>query len=91
MPALPNRDLTGPFLVFDAEDRTDPHVCRTAEGVRAVISDLDGQPFQVLTIAVDEFCRDVTHEFIADEEEADDTFGVPSPAGLRRWNEGRVL
>lgn len=59
------------YLLFDAENQIDPQVCRTAEDLRTAISDLDGQPFQVLTIAVDEFCRDVTDEFLPADEYPD--------------------
>lgn len=76
------------YLIFHVENHIDPVVCHGAAQVRAAISDLDGQPFQVLTIAVDEFCRDVTDEFaIADEfdrecSRADDRYQAMQEAGI---------
>jgi hypothetical protein len=78
------------FLVFHIENWIDPIVCRGADDVRDAISNLDGLPFQVLTIGVDEFCRDVTDEFRVEEypefdrmcSAADDRYQASREAGI---------
>lgn len=78
------------YLIFDLEDRIDPIICRDKAMVEDVISELGDEPFQVLTIDVDEMCRDVTADFIPDDEE-ETAFGIPSPDSLRRWHNSMVL
>lgn len=79
------------FLIFDAEDQLNASVCKGEAEVREIIDQFGCTAgLQVLRITMGEFVRDVTADFIA-EDEADDAFGIPSHDSLRRWHEGRVL
>ncbi|GAA2867130.1 hypothetical protein GGQ99_001332 [Aminobacter niigataensis] len=78
-------------FIFAGED-IDARVTYSRREADGYAKDLnsDRTDFSVIRFNVVEgTCRDVTDEFLADE--AEDAFGIPSPAGLRRWHEGRVL
>lgn len=75
----------------EAIDALVAHSRREAEGLA---KDLNGDRTDYTVIrfnTVEGTCRDVTREFVPEEAEVEDDFGVPSPTGLRRWHESRVL
>lgn len=96
MSALPriNPLLTDADHFVFAGDAIDALVAYSRREADGYAKELNGDRTDYTVIrfnAVDGTCRDVTHEFVIDEDEAEDAFGVPSPDSLRRWHEGRVL
>lgn len=84
-------DTADTFLVFDAEDPLHASLCRGEAEVREIIDQFGCTAgLQVLRITMGELVRDVTADFLT-EDEPDTAFGIPSPDSLRRWHEGRVL
>ena len=94
MSARPNPLLTDSDHFFFAGEDIDARVAYSRREAEGYAKDLNGDrtDFTVIRFNVAEgTCRDVTDEFLADEDEADDVSGIPSPESLRRWHEGRVL
>lgn len=80
------------YLVFDAEDPLNASLCRGEEATREIIDQFGCTAgLQVLRVTMGELVRDVTADFLPDEDEPDDAFGIPSHDSLRRWHERRVL
>lgn len=68
-------DTADTFLVFDAEDPLHASLCRGEAEVREIIDQFGCTAgLQVLRITMGELVRDVTADFIA-EDEADTAFG----------------
>jgi len=86
----PDRHFKDEFLVWDPEDRFHACICYGEDEVRETIAQFkDASLLRVRRTTVGELARDVTADFFP-EDDADDAFGIPSPASLRRWIEGRV-
>lgn len=87
-----SRHPTEQFLVFDPEDRLHSSLCFGEAETREVIDQFGSiAGLRVWRVTPDEMSRDVTDQFIGDEDDADDVSGIPSSDSLRRWHERRVL
>lgn len=82
----------GMFLIFDIERSFDEHVCHSEDDVRQFIKDVDAQNFRVVQFFLDEGnCRDVTADFVPDEDDEPSAIDIPSPDELYRQHMARVL
>lgn len=84
------------YVIFDIERTFDERVCRSEQDIRDTITGADLVPGHFIVVefdTADGTSRDVTADFVTDEDDgdADDAFGIPAPDSLRRWHEGRVL
>lgn len=69
------------FLIFDPERRFDESLCRDAAEVRATIVGADLKRFRVHRVTLGEIVRDVTDDFMPEEEADDDEYLERNP----RW------
>ena len=59
------------YLIFSAEDPLNASVCKGEAATREIIDQFDCTAgLQVLRVTMGELCRDVTDDFITDEDEA---------------------